>query len=355
MMIRKVHRYLGLVAIVFWCLQALTGLVLVFQWELDDASVPGTPTPVDVHALGARIGSIDQQLGHVSSLWATGMAANRFDIYYEDRERRPRVIRVDGAGRVLRDRSEDMLLSFATLSSFHQTLLSGSFGSWIVGLSGALLCTNLVLGLKLALPRAASWRRILFAKAAGPPAARRYGLHRMIGVWTALPAFLIAGTGVLLVFEDPLEQTLHALVAMPLEETPATSISLGLLPEGPTTATAALAVALKTYPGSKISALVLPETGHSWWRVRLRRNGELPRIWGTTTVFVSETGARVIDERGARRAWARRALDTLYPLHTGQIAGIPGRIALLLIGAAMLSLAWFGFRLWQSRRAHPGR
>ncbi len=354
-MIRKIHRYLGLVAIVFWCLQASTGLVLVFQWELDDASVPGPPMPVDARALGARIGSIDQQLGPVSSLWATGMAANRFDIYYEDRAGRPRVMRVDGAGRVLRDRSEDMLLSYGTLSSFHQTLLSGPFGSWIVGLSGALLCTNLVLGLKLALPPGARWRRILFAKIARPAAARRYGLHRMIGIWIALPAFAIASTGVLLVFEDPLEQTLHALVAMPLEEAPTTPVSLGPIPEELTTAAAALAVALKTYSGSKISALVLPQPGHSWWRVRLRRNGELPRIWGTTTVFVSETGARVIDERGARSAWARRALDTLYPLHTGQIAGYPGRIALLLTGAAMLSLAWFGFRLWQSRRGDPGR
>src|SRR5262245_60435004 len=120
-MIKKIHRYLGLLAGLFWIIQALTGLVLVFQWELDDAGLPGAPTTVDVRALGDRIQSVDRQLGHVSSVWATGMAANRFDIYYEDRTGASRAMRVDGVGRVLRDRSEDTLFRdgalYGTLSS----------------------------------------------------------------------------------------------------------------------------------------------------------------------------------------------------------------------------------------------
>jgi uncharacterized iron-regulated membrane protein len=355
-MIRKFHRYLGLLAGLFWISQALTGLVLVFQWELDDASLPGSPTTVDVRALGDRIQSVGQQLGHVSSVWATGMAANRFDIYYEDRTGVSRVLRVDAAGRALRDRSEDTLLSdgalYGTLSSFHQTLLLGTFGSWIIGLSGILLCTNLLLGLKLAWPRAGSWRRALFTKVSGPATARHYGVHRMLGLWIVLPALLIASTGVVLVFNDPLERALHALFAMPLGDLPTgpAAVTAGPPQEAPTTAVSALEVALQRYPGSRISALVMPEPEHPWWRIRLRSSGDLPRMWGMTTVFVTETGAHEMDERGARNSLARRLMNALYPLHTGQIAGITGRLALLLSGAAVLLLAWFGLRLWLSRR-----
>jgi uncharacterized iron-regulated membrane protein len=38
--LRKIHRYLGL-TLSLWAVQALSGMLMVFHWELDDAFIPG--------------------------------------------------------------------------------------------------------------------------------------------------------------------------------------------------------------------------------------------------------------------------------------------------------------------------
>ena len=49
--LRQVHRYLALALAVLWLSQALTGLVMVFRWELDDAFIAGDAVPLDPAAL----------------------------------------------------------------------------------------------------------------------------------------------------------------------------------------------------------------------------------------------------------------------------------------------------------------
>lgn len=100
---KKLHRYLGLVMALFWLAQAVTGVILVFRWELDDVSVGGTWAPADAQALGSRIDAIAQEGGQVSSVWSNSMGADRFDITYTDAAGAERVMRVDGAGHVFRE------------------------------------------------------------------------------------------------------------------------------------------------------------------------------------------------------------------------------------------------------------
>ncbi len=54
----------------FWLLQALTGILLVFRWEIDDALVAGPSRPADPAALGARIESIARDDGSVVDVMA---------------------------------------------------------------------------------------------------------------------------------------------------------------------------------------------------------------------------------------------------------------------------------------------
>src|SRR3546814_15565666 len=53
--IRSIHRWLSLAMMGFWLLQALTGMLLVFQWELDDATVAGPAAPTQIAAIGGRL------------------------------------------------------------------------------------------------------------------------------------------------------------------------------------------------------------------------------------------------------------------------------------------------------------
>jgi uncharacterized iron-regulated membrane protein len=46
--LKKIHRLVGLFAAVFWLVQALTGVLLTFRQELDDATLLMAPAPAPV-------------------------------------------------------------------------------------------------------------------------------------------------------------------------------------------------------------------------------------------------------------------------------------------------------------------
>ena len=109
MTIRQVHRWIGLTVAAFWLVQVITGTLSVFRWEIDDWTVAGEHVPVDLKAVGLRVDGLAEGPGtSVSSVWTSGTSADRFDIHY-DRDNAYRVMRVDGQGKVLRDRSGEQL------------------------------------------------------------------------------------------------------------------------------------------------------------------------------------------------------------------------------------------------------
>ena len=346
------HRWLGLVAAAFWLIQAATGVAIVFRWELDDAMIAGEPVVPQLGALGSRVESIVRDRGTVSSLWASSAAASRFDIYYADAAGIDRVMRVDGAGRILRDGPDHALIAngglFNTLTTLHQSLFAGDLGDWIVGLSGILLLTNLLLGLRVAWPHARSWRKTLFDLPTGRAPARLHGWHRTIGFWGSVPAVMLISAGILLAFKDGIAERLAA--DLPVPEAHAASAAAGTPAKlSPGTA---LEIAMHRYPGAALSALILPADTEPWYLVRLRVPGELPRNWGTTTLFVDAKSGAVIGNHDARRAPPGRAfVDALYPVHTGQWAGIAGRAVVLVAGAWLLTMVVLGLTLWFMRRS----
>lgn len=330
----------------FWLLQALAGTLLVFRWEIEDALLPGTAAPADPGGIGARIAGLDSAGARPVDVWATSYAATRFDIYYEDRAGRERIMRVDGAGRILRDAADAGRIAngavFDTLTEFHTKLLAGEAGSWIVSASGALLVINLTLGLRMAWPRRGQWRTVLFRRIAGAPAARLYGWHRRLGLWLGLPILPFLAAGVLLCFEHGLRarigQEIVAPAAIPAPQR-----------VGPAEA---LALAAAEYPGARLSALVLPTEGAPWYRVRQLRPGDLRRNWGTSTLFVSPLDGGILGDHPASAApVGRRLIDTIYPFHTGQMASVAGRFFVLLQGIWLMVMIVLGLQLWRRRRA----
>lgn len=348
MTIKQVHRVLGLCAAVFWLVQALTGVLLTFRQEIDNALVPGPHASVVTEALGKRIESIQQAGGHVSSLWVTNFPVDRFDLRYTDANGAERLMRVDGAGRNLRDGLENAPFGnggfFRTLTTIHTTLLLGDAGEWVIAVSGLLLISNLVLGLKLAWPRGARWRQALTWPSTRNTTARVYGIHRAVGLWIAMPLLMVFAAGFALCFDDGLEQALGVVRQPP-------SGAVAGAPGTLMSPARALDIALARYPGCTLTALSMPTPQHAWYRVRVRAPGEVQRMYGTTTVFLSAATGAVLREYPASTApWARFLYDAIYPLHTGELGGVAGRSLLAVLGLALLTMGVFGIRLWLTRR-----
>jgi uncharacterized iron-regulated membrane protein len=348
MTFKKVHRVLGLFMAVFWLIQAVTGVLLTFRQELDNATLVWHGAPVVTAGLGRRIESIQHSGGHVTSLWVADFAADEFDLRYVDAGTQRRM-RVDGGGRVLRDGLENTPFAnggfFRTLTLIHTSLLAGDTGEWLIALSGMLLISNVAMGLKLAWPRAGMWRRALTLRSSTNEAARLYGIHRTIGLWVAVPLLIVLAAGVALRFDDGIERALGVARAPP-SSAPA---GYGITPAQ------ALDIALARFPGSTLTALSMPTSAGAWYRVRVHAPEEVPRMYGTTTVFVSAANGQILREYPAREdSFARSFYDSLYPLHTGELGGLAGRWFLLSMGVSLLVMGVYGIRLWLARRSWSG-
>jgi len=346
---RQVHRWISLSIAAIWLLQAITGTLSVFRWEIDDWTVVGERVPVDIKSVGAKVDGLAAAPNtSVSSVWTSGTHAGRFDVHY-DLNGEGRVMRVDGQGRVLRDRNGDQLAArgaiWDTITSIHTSLKLGDTGEWLIGFSGLLLLSNIALGLKLAWPKRGTWRKTLLAKPAGRSAAKLYGWHRKVGLWFAFPALLTVTAGVSMVFSDGLERHLGAELADPVLHAPVIAKSeIGFAN--------AIEVARKAFPNASFSGVSLPDDEQPWYRVRLHNSGEVPRKWGTTVVWVGSRDGQIIGTYDAAKPRAGRAVtDTLYAVHTGQIGEAPGRLIVLAIGLCLLTLIGLGVPLWWKRRA----
>jgi uncharacterized iron-regulated membrane protein len=258
-----------------------------------------------------------------------------------------RALRIDGAGNVLRTRLDGERFRdggfVETLVVLHQSLLSGDRGRAIVGFSGFLLASNIVLGIVAAWPRRGQWRRALVPMNSGSRIAVLYSWHRAVGLWLALPALLSVTAGVLLAYEDSTERLLHA---EPQRVAPVAS-------PAPRTVGLADAIdrALAQHPGAVFSGIRSPSAENAVWTITMRQRDEPPAVYGKTRVMVSAIDGAIVSDQNVLTAPAgRRLFTSLFAVHTGQVGGRAGRVVVLAIGVWLLSMIALGTALWWSRR-----
>lgn len=344
----RFHRWLSLSLLAFWAVQALTGVLIVFHWEMDDALVPGGATGIDPAAIERRIEALtpDGSGSSVGSVWESGGVPGRFDLYLDGPDGAS-VVRIDGTGKVLRELADGEMLAqggwIDTLVVVHHNLLAGETGSWIVGISGAVLLSNLLLGLVLAWPRRGQWRSVLFPRRGGAGSvASTYSWHRALGLWVAAPALLTVAAGTMLVFSGAAE----TIVKPPTVEAPG-SEGMGEQDIG---FARAVVAAQQAFPGTRLSGVNLPSEDTRFYKVRLLQPGESRRVYGTTTVFVRADNGLVAARHDALADGpARSFVDGLFPFHTGEMGGLAGRLAVVAIGLWLLTMICLGLTLWRRR------
>ena len=346
---RTTHKYLGLTFGILWLLQALTGVLLVFNGEIDDALLHGPDRPLAPAAFAAAATNIAAAHPNetLTYIMASEGSANRYDLLFTDKDDHTRSVRVDGEGSVVQERPRDYDYPapgiFQTAHDFHETLFAGDRGKWFLGLSGLLLLSNLLLGLWLAWPgRGQAWRRIVLPGSAGPPVVKYFKWHRALGVCVLLPAIVMAACGVLQ--EWPPDDLLGVDGTAP---TPHQSAQAQFIPLG-----AALPAALARYPGAALSIVRMPDADRPWYRVRLRQTGELRRVFGQTSVYIdAHDGAVLRDSDAFKLPLNERFVDAIYPIHSGEAFGIGGRLIVLLTGLSLLAMGVLGAGMWWTRRA----
>jgi uncharacterized iron-regulated membrane protein len=346
----RLHRWLGLAAALFWLLQATTGIASLFHWELEDLSVSSVTRATDLGAIETRLDALAPAGSgqKVVSLWTTAGLADRYDVTIENEADKTRtVIRIAGDGTVLRTKPKVERSVFDTIVLLHQKLLLGDTGSWIVGISGTLLLTNILLGLRAAWPRAGQWRAAFLPPRRGPRAARLYALHRALGLAAAAPFLLFFAAGTTLVFEEGVS----ALVGAKSPSLPAVA------PNGRDIGFArAAGTAMRALDARGLTMVAFPGKEDATYRVRVLAPGELRRAYGTSTVLVAAADGKLRGVFPAASAPGGKAfVDALYAVHTGEILGLGGRLMALCAALWLATMTILGVMLWASRRRGTGR
>ena len=353
----RLHVWLGITIGFFWALQGLTGAVLMFNrdgqtaWFAGHQQGPILPFDTIIARAGA---ATHAKVTHLETFGPDPALMYA----YHDTPAGERVAVVDGrTGAVLDVRDLEAPLpvggsTFPWLLRLHEALLGGDTGQLVVGSSGILLLSSILVGLWNAWPQR-SWRDSFRTSLWRTPTRRLIGWHRMIGL-IVVPALVVTFLcGIYLAFAPKLRPLLAEVAgyqmpfkAKPQSEAPRVAIS----------AERAFQLARAHFPGATMVRLVLPTAKSPVYLFRLLQPDDERRWAGTSTIAIDPATGAVVNAYDSRNGpLANRFTDEIYTIHTGDLGGAPGRALMLLAG---LSLPFFyvtGLTTWLWARQRKRR
>ncbi|MDQ3074850.1 MAG: PepSY domain-containing protein [Pseudomonadota bacterium] len=353
------HLWLGLVVGLLWALQGLTGAALVFHREMDrwavGAVVAGPAVSLDriVAATETRMGS------EVTTVGIADRPGDILNVTFVDGG--PRQLQVEAAtGRPIRLRSNDPGTPFdgsawRWVYVLHESLLLHDRGETLIGVSGLLLFTSLLTGLWLGFPKHGQWRKAFGWSGWKSVRAKLFGWHRLAGICAGSLLLVTLPGGIWMIFANDLRPKLAAVAAheMPFKPTPVDQLGQLIGPDQ------ALARARTQFPGAAFVRLTLPTPASPVYAVRLRQPDET-RVWsGVTLITIDAASGRTLHIYDAVRApLSNRLADAAFSIHSGEIAGLLGRILVMFAGLSLPALYVTGVWAWwrkRSRKRTPQR
>ena len=350
------HLWAGLLAAPFLLALGLTGAVMVFENEIDDAlnakltRVTSSGAALSLAALESRIDSAypgyrlvgaefpaDERHAYAIAAAAPG-GRDGADLFVDQH-----------TGRILGTASEARPV-MQSLHGFHTHLLAGRTGAAILGWGSLLLVFLSVSGLILWWP--AKVVRVRW----GAPAKRLvFDLHNAVGAVSFVFLLVFAVTGAVIHWDVPAGQWLARLTrTAPMPAIPRAAQDCrdqASLPADRLLATAAAAV-----PGARATWLQTPG-GPSPVRVVFKYPEDHTPA-GRTQVFLAGCTGRLLAVRSSRLAPAAIQYSSMWnrEIHTGDLFGWPTRILMCLFSLSLPVMAVTGPLIWWTRRGRglPG-
>lgn len=355
-----VHRWIGLTVGLLFVLLGLTGSLLVFDHAIDEWLNPsllltggtGEPLPISEVTRQAETAYRARHPGQHST--ASAVSSPRVENgvwtawFRSGTEETPAwtMVYVDPySGAVTGERvwGENLM---GIVYRLHYTLLGGEFGAIIVGVGGIVLMISITSGVWLWWPLWKNSWRAAFAIRRG----RRfnYDLHKTLGIFAAPLLFVIAFTGVYMIFPNLInpvidlvsERTKHTECIASTHADAATLIA----PE------TALAIALEHFPEAQFDHFHPPQAEEGTYEIGLRQPGEPQTSFGATQVIVDQYTGKVLAVRDSKMFSAGDYFAAWqFPLHNGEAFGLAGRWIVFASGCAPAVLYATGFVLWRRR------
>ncbi|MCF8479992.1 MAG: PepSY domain-containing protein [Rhodospirillum sp.] len=371
------HRYIGLATAIFLALAGLTGSILAFQHEIDEAlnptfyEAPGQGLPLDLATLAVRAGADHPALDilYIESEGEPGHAALAVGLARPDPETGS-VPDIDDwvyldpvTGETLGTRTwgdccfeAKNLIPF--LYEFHHTLaLPGNWGLYLMGGVAILWTLDCLVALVLTFPRG----RPFFRKWKTAWTVKRGGgyrlaldLHRAGGLWAWMILLPIAISSIAMNLP---EEVFKPAVSLFSPVPPNVWYERGALPPeelGEPALDYPQMLALGEAEGERRA---LPEPPMAIYFSADRNYfavgyGDHDAPLGQPWLFFEGTEGRFLQAMIPGEGTAGEIFTTLQgPIHGGHILGLPGRILIAVLGLVICGLSITGVIIWGRKRA----
>ncbi len=345
------HWLLGLVAGLVLAVVGGTGAILGFESELVDALNPA----LQVEAHGAPIGPA--AIAAIAAAAHEGYRAR--SIEWPGDERAPIVRLARGSERggleVAVDPYRGVTLGelrgaafIATVEQLHRNLAAGPVGKQLVGASTIALIVLSISGIVLRWPRRHSLRTWLAFDGRLRGRALLRNLHLTAATWM-LPLYLVVAlTGLWWsydVYRDAINRA--AGVTQPQRRPDANNTR----PDLPASEIDGGWATFRRETGDATHATIsLAANADAQIEIRYQtRESPHMRAWNTLKID-AQSRAVASRELYAEQPAGRRFVSSLFPLHSGDFFGLPGRIAMAIAALLLPLFTLTGFWMWLQRR-----
>ncbi|MBF9236567.1 PepSY domain-containing protein [Hymenobacter sp. BT683] len=237
---------------------------------------------------------------------------------------------------------------FHTVEQLHRGLVAGKIGKLVMGVSASIFLFILGTGLVLWWPATrkamtqrlqvkwgSSWKRL------------NHDFHIVLGFYASLVLFIMALTGVGMSFEW-VGEGINKLTNSPLKR-PEPPVSTVVAGAAPFAADAVLALARQQAPGAVSYTLQLPKDPEGSMRVAMLPAGAITD-GATNEVFLDQYSGKVISgQTYEQRPVGQRIRGLFKPVHTGAIFGWPTKVLALIFGLLGATFPITGTIMWLNR------
>ena len=337
------HLWTTLAAGLFIVILGVTGSVMAFETDLDrlfNASLfDVSPQPVASLPLTTLQGIVQRRF-EGSRVQAFALPQRRDAAYVVNLDSGSEVFVNGYTGAILGSRRGATLLS--RIHQLHIRLLAGKPGETIMTIAGIVMLFIALSGVIL------WWKYKRFSiKWNGSLFRMMFDLHNAGGISTLVFLLLLSATGVVIALENPIVPWMYKVTGT--SKIPRTLPSTPGRGSAPITPDQALRIARATEPGAAPLMIELPAARDGSYTVRMHFP-EDRTPGGRSWVCVDQYSGKVLVTQSSRTApLPMRAYLMTRQIHTGDIFGVPSRIAMSACSLFVTLQAISGVVMWRKR------
>jgi uncharacterized iron-regulated membrane protein len=376
--VRDIHLYAALVFGALFVMSGLTGVLLAWNHELDASLNPAllqsrvpSGSAEGTSVIGSeRVEQVVKLLaatpgyGKPTSLMLPDDEHDVFVAWYRPAVRGKTLFGTDLQRQVMLDQySLEILgernygefgvsrpLLMPTLFHLHRYLLAGEGGKWVIGVSGFVLFLTSLLGFALWWPQMkwSSLKMSLTVRGRLTSRQFNYSFHRAAGFFVSPVLALLGFSGMAMNLPDVVRPVVGAVATLEAKDKLANSAAEG---RKLISITAAMEAAKRAVPEGRISRVNIG-TGKAPYELRMRQEGEVRKGDGNTRISIDSFSGEILRLRNPLNTTSGETFfNWLFPLHSGEAFGVPGRALISFAGLMPLIFMITGLVLWLGRRA----